>query len=123
MKYSVDKKENYLVFSVLEENLNSVIAPELKSTFVLISNQDVKNLILDLSKVNYVDSSGLSAILTAYRIWNEVGTFGVCNVQDTVFKLLQISKLDGIIKSYPSTKDAIDAIPSEASKGSAGSDN
>jgi len=69
MKFSLDKKESYSVFSLEEENLNSILAPNLKSEFVFLRNEGVRNLIFDLSGVKYVDSSGLSAILTANRLW------------------------------------------------------
>lgn len=55
MKYSIDKQERYAVLALEEENLNSLIAPDLKSEFVFLRNEGVKNLIFDLSKVKYVD--------------------------------------------------------------------
>jgi len=67
MKFSLDKKKTHSVFQLQEENLNAVLAPNLKSEFVFLRNEGVKNLIFDLSEVKYVDSSGLSSILTANR--------------------------------------------------------
>jgi len=67
MKFSIDKQDRYSIFSLEEENLNTLMAPDLKSEFVFIRNEGVKNFILDVSAVKYVDSSGLSAILTANR--------------------------------------------------------
>ena len=58
MKYSIDKKEKYSVFSLEEDNLNSVVAPSLKSEFVILANEGISNLIFDLSAVKFVDSSG-----------------------------------------------------------------
>lgn len=69
MKFSVDKKEKYTIFSLEEDTLNSVIAPDLKSELVVMRNEGVQNLILNLAAVKFVDSSGLSAILTANRLW------------------------------------------------------
>ena len=71
MKYQIDKQEHYAVLSLQEENLNSTIAPQLKSDLILLSQEGVRNLILDLSNVKYVDSSGLSAILTGHRLWKD----------------------------------------------------
>ena len=65
MKFSVDKQDAYTIFHLDEENLNSLVAPDLKSEFVLLSNEGITSLIFDLGNVKYVDSSGLSAILTA----------------------------------------------------------
>ena len=59
MKYSIDKEDRYAIFRLNEENLNSLIAPDLKSEFIFLRNEGVRNLILDLNHVKYVDSSGL----------------------------------------------------------------
>ena len=81
MKYSIDKKENYSVMELQEENLNSAVSPDLKSELVILSNEGVPSLVLDLSNVKYVDSSGLSAILTANRLWKALGTFVLTGIK------------------------------------------
>lgn len=111
MKYTVNKEEKYTVFSLEEDNLNSLIAPNLKSEFVILSNEGVKNLILDLSKVKFVDSSGLSAILTADRLWKRVGTFIVSGIKHpSVQKLIKISRIDTVLTIIPTVSEAIDYI-------------
>ena len=104
MKYSVDKQDLYSVFSLQEDNLNSIIAPDLKSEFVMMHTEGAKNFILDLSSVKFVDSSGLSAILTANRLWkSEDSTFVLTGIESpSVKKLIEISKLDTIISIQPS---------------------
>ncbi len=111
MKFSVDKNDKYTVFSLLEENLNSVMAPDLKSEFVLLSNEGVHNLILDMSGVKYVDSSGLSAILTANRLWKDNGTFILTGIgHPAVKKLIEISRLDTILSIIPTVSESIDYV-------------
>lgn len=109
MKYAVDKQERYTVFSPTEENLNALIAPELKSEFVIFFNEGVKNLIFDLSAVQYIDSSGLSAILTADRLWSEHGSFVVTGVSHpSVKRLIEISRLDSVLTIVPTIEEAIE---------------
>lgn len=111
MKYSVDKQDKYSLLQLDEENLNSLIAPDLKSEFVFLRNEGVRNLILDLSKVDYVDSSGLSSILTANRLWKDYGTFiltGIVSVH--VQKLIDISRLDSILNIKVNIEEAIDSV-------------
>jgi anti-sigma B factor antagonist len=92
MKYSLDKRENYTVFSLEEDNLNSLISPSLKSEFVSFRNEGVKNLVFDFAKVKYVDSSGLSAILTANRVWKGYGSFALCQINaPIIMRLIKIS--------------------------------
>ena len=111
MKYQVDKQDRYSVFSLEEKNLNSLIAPQLKSEFVFLRNEGVRNLIFDLGDVDFVDSSGLSSILTANMIWKDYGSFVMANIKsDSVNKLIEISKLDGILVIIPSVEEAIEYV-------------
>jgi len=102
MKYSVDKKNDRIIFQLNEENLNSLIAPDLKSEFIILRNEGCRNLILDLKDVKYVDSSGLSAILTANRLWKGYGNFILTGVNhEPVRRLIEISRLDSILTILP----------------------
>jgi anti-sigma B factor antagonist len=111
MKYAIDKKEQYLLVTVMEENLNSVKAPDLKSELVVFKNEGVRNLILDVSGVKYIDSSGLSAILTANRLFSEDGSFVLAGAtQPSVKSLITISRLEGVVTVIPTQQEAIDYV-------------
>ena len=111
MKYSLDKQAKYSAFKLEEENLNSIIAPLLKSEFVFLRNEGVKNLIFDLTDVKYVDSSGLSAILTANRLWKGYGTFLITGINHApVQKLIEISRLETILTIIPTLSEAVDYV-------------
>ena len=117
MKFTLDKQEKYSVLSLDEENLNSLIAPDLKSEFVFLRNEGIKNLIFDLGHVKYVDSSGLSAILTANRLWKDYGSYVITGIQHpSVEKLIKISRLDTILAIIPSLPEAIDLVYMEESE-------
>ena len=111
MKYTIDKKKNHVVFQLNEDNLNSFISPDLKSEFIILRNEGVKNLILDMSEVKYVDSSGLSSILTANRLWKGQGNFILSSINyDPVKRLIEISRLDSILTIVHSNEDAIELL-------------
>ena len=111
MKLSIDNQDNYTLISIEEEILNSAMAPNLKSEFVIQRNKGVQNLILDLSGVKFVDSSGLSAILTAERLWKNDGTFILTGVEhENVKKLIKISRLDTVLTIIPTAQESIDYV-------------
>ncbi len=111
MKYSIDKKDKYAVFQLGEENLNSLIAPKLKSEMVIFANEGVRNMVFDLSQVQYVDSSGLSSILTANRLWKPLGSFVLTGVQHpSVKKLIEISRLDSVLTIIPTVEESVEFI-------------
>ena len=111
MKFTLDKQERYTVFKLEEEQLNSLSAPKLKSELVILANEGVINLIMDLSNVVFVDSSGLSAILTADRIWKGLGNFVLTGVaHPNVKKLIEISRLNTVLNIIPTVSESIDYI-------------
>ena len=112
MKFAIDNQDKYTVISVLEKNLNTEVAPNLKSEFVILRNKGVHNLILDLSEVEFVDSSGLSAILTAERLWKaEEGSFVVTGVEhDSVKKLIEITRLNSVLTIISTVQESIDYV-------------
>lgn len=114
MKIRLDKKDQYSLLTLDEDNLNSVLAPDVKSEFVFLRNEGVRNLIFDMQSVKYVDSSGLSAILTANRLWNGFGSFVLTNVNHpAVKKLIEISRLETILTIIPTLPESIDYVMME----------
>ena len=111
MKYSIEKKEKYSVIKVDEEKLDSAKAPDFKSRFVTLQAEGVKNLVVDLSPVKYIDSSGLSALLVGNRLFGESGgSFVLASVNDHVMKLITISQLNKVLDILPTIEEAVDTV-------------
>ena len=111
MKYSIDKNEQYCILRLQEEKLDSPLSPALKSEFVTLNAEGIKNIIIDLTEVKYVDSSGLSALLVGNRIYNEDGgIFILSALNDHVMKLIKISQLNNVLNILPTVEEAIDAV-------------
>lgn len=73
MKYNTILHDNYVILQLQEDRLSSTIAPELKSAMIMYNTQGQRNIILDLSSVQYADSSGLSALLRANSLCSGSG--------------------------------------------------
>ncbi|MDW3211592.1 MAG: STAS domain-containing protein [Reichenbachiella sp.] len=111
MKFTLDRQEKYNTLKVDEEKLDSTISPDLKSEFLTIQGQGIKNIIVDLSDVKYIDSSGLSAILVGNRVFSEAeGSFILAGVSEHAMKLIKISQLDGVLDILPTVEEAVDAV-------------
>ena len=107
MDFNIENRNNSTLIQVQAEKLDTHIAPALKSELVLISGKGEKNIILDLNKCQYCDSSGLSAILVANRLCkNAGGTFVLCGLNDAVERLITISQLDTVLNITSTVKEA-----------------
>ena len=117
MEFKIEKLDNYTLIQVLEEKLDTHIAPTLKSELVLISGNGEKNIVLDLSKCRYCDSSGLSAILVANRLCkNSRGIFVLTGLQTAVERLITISQLDTVLNIKDTLEESEEYIKQEAGK-------
>lgn len=111
MKFSIDKQEKHLVFKLDEEKLDSTLAPDIKSEFVTLNAEGQGNIVFDLTSTKYIDSSGLSAILVANRLCDNLnGKLVLAGVNEHVMKLFKISQLDSVIAMLPTVEEAIDRI-------------
>lgn len=111
MKYTVDKKEQYVIFTPMEEKLDSALSPKLKSELLTVNAEGYKNLVIDMSQVKYADSSGLSALLVGNREFSRNGgIFIIASPQEHVMKLIKISMLDKVLKIVDSIEEAAEAI-------------
>jgi anti-anti-sigma factor len=111
MNLTIDKQEKYAIVKINEPKLISTVSPELKAEVVVLHHEGYKNLIFDVSEVQYCDSSGLSAILVAYRMCRDNnGMFVLTGAQDHVKKLISISQLDSMLVQVPTNNEAIDLI-------------
>src|SRR5512133_1893227 len=107
MDFNIDNRNHCTVIKIESEKLDTHIAPSLKSELVLISGKGEKNIILDLKKCQYCDSSGLSAILVANRLCkNAGGTFVLCGLNEAVERLITISQLDTVLSITSTTEEA-----------------
>jgi anti-sigma B factor antagonist len=116
MEFKIEKQDNHTLIQVLEEKLDTHIAPTLKSELVLVSGNGEKNIILDLSKCRYCDSSGLSAILVANRLCkNASGTFVLTGLNDAVERLITISQLDTVLNISNTIEEGVELISQASS--------
>jgi len=117
MSFELERKPEYTLITIKGEKLDSSIAPALKSELVLLNADGVKFIVLDLHKVRYCDSSGLSAILVANRLCkNALGYFVITGLQDAVKKLITISQLDAILNIAETRQLGLDRVSEQLKK-------
>jgi anti-sigma B factor antagonist len=98
MNFETNHHQNEAVVVSHVEKLDATNAPELKAELVLLNKNGVNNIVIDMSKTRYCDSSGLSAVLTANRLCKDTnGRFVLCGLQDNVRKLIEIAQLDKVL--------------------------
>lgn len=86
-------------------------APEVeKIIWENIGDGDGK-MVIDFSQVNYISSAGLRVLLkTAKQMKKGGGKLGLCNLNDQIKEVLELSGFLGIIDCHDSVDSCIDAF-------------
>lgn len=108
MEFEIKKNGDATVLRLKERKLDATISPELKGEFLILCDGKIKSLVLDLSDVDFCDSSGLSALLIAERKMREHGGLvKLVGLQKKVMALIKISHLDRAFQIYDSVAKAL----------------
>lgn len=111
MKSILEKNERYTIFTLKEKNLVSHNSTDLKSEIAILAAEGNTSILLNFSEVEFMDSSGLSALLNADRAAKENNGFLVVyGLNQNNTNLLRIAKLDKVLSIAQTEKEAIDLI-------------
>jgi len=84
------------------KRLDTTTKDELTQHVKQIAGKKAALVLLDLSQVEFVDSSGLGAIVAALKSLRSMGgELALCQPSEQVKTLLEITGLERIIKVYP----------------------
>lgn len=110
MNFSFERIDNVVVFTLKNSNLDMEISAQLKAKLLILCQPDIEALIFDLTNIEYVDSSGLGALLLAYRQMKEYESpIILVGVQPVVKKMLAISQIDDLFVYYNTLQEAVDS--------------
>lgn len=86
------------------------VSPELRASLRAIIDEKPKRLVVDLSRVPYVDSSGIAVLIGAMQsLEHEGGVFLLAGAQETVMTILESARLDKYFRLFPDVKSALAA--------------
>lgn len=78
---------------------------------LLDQKQEVDTLIIDLSKVDYIDSSGVGVILSLFKFMREKdGSLAVAEPNKKIKRVFDVTKLAEIIPVYANLEEAMKNI-------------
>ncbi len=108
MGFIKEEQKGVTIIKIEEERLDSMIAPQLKSELLFLVNDGKKNVLLDLSNVNYADSSGLGAFLFGIRqLKNVDGQLKLLAANERIMSLVRIARLGGVLLNFHEKEQAI----------------
>lgn len=93
----------------LEGELDFHSSPELRSRLGELTNKQAAKILIDLKKVDYMDSSGIATFVEAFQKTKRYsGRLILAELTPTVRGVFEIAKLESIFEIAGSVKEALD---------------
>lgn len=105
MQINVVKNQGAAVIRPMGQRMDLQVAGEFRAAMLELIQGGHTRLVVDLEDVNFIDSSGLGALVTALKtvkLRNTDGDVRLANVRPPVVALLEIIRLHRVFSSYPS---------------------
>ena len=108
MAYAMREEGEYTVIAMSGE-VDLSCAPEARKQLLQCLDRDL-NVLVDLSGVTYIDSSGIATLVEAYQAARkkQLG-FGLVGVSEPAMSVLELARLDKIFPIHASVPDRLAA--------------
>lgn len=121
MKISQRELQGAVVLELQGKLTGGPEAEQIRGSFKDLVNDGKKFIIVDLKKVEWINSTGLGILISGYTSVRKAGgDLVLCNVGDRIDSILYVTKLNLLFHAFESEADAADYLKRVALDQSAG---
>ncbi|MBL4926829.1 STAS domain-containing protein [Fuscibacter oryzae] len=111
MDITVEKQGNLLLARVAQDRIDAACAIQFKDRMREISLEGQGRVVLDLSQVTFIDSSGLGAVVAVRKALGGERPLELLGLTPTVQKVFRLTRMDSIFTLHDRWDDGLqDAV-------------
>ena len=111
MQIESRKTDGLIILIPSDKSLEAANSKDFKSQIVDQINEGTLLIVLNLSKVEFMDSSGLGSLISIVKLLsNAHGKIVLCNVGDQIKKLFNLTRLNQVFQIFSNEQEAIDSL-------------
>ena len=95
------------IVSVAASRIDAASAIQFKDAMRAATATDADRIVLDLSRVKFVDSSGLGAIVASMKQMGEGRQLDLASLSPDVEKVFRLTRMDSIFRIHMSVNQAV----------------
>ena len=107
MDVTEETRGGVLVLRVGEARLDAAKAPAFRDELIRRVEAGQTALVLDLSAVEFMDSSGLGALVSCVKRMGSRGTLAVAGAKGAVARLFQLTRMDKVFALHDDVEAAV----------------
>jgi len=94
----------------LDGEIDLHVSPRVAMSLAQMVKRKPAKVVVDLSKVSYIDSSGLAVLIEGMQGVEEYGgIFAIAGMQETVRSIFETARLDQVFRIFPDVDSALAA--------------
>ena len=97
---------DYTVVCIQESRMDAAIAPSFKQSMTELVSTGVTRIVLDISQVQFMDSSSLGAVVNLLKLLGARGELIIAGASGVVSELFKLTRMDRVFRMV-STVDAL----------------
>ncbi|MEM7468676.1 MAG: STAS domain-containing protein, partial [Pseudomonadota bacterium] len=90
-----------LVVTLFEKRLDAKIAVDFKQRMTDFISEGDKPIVLNLHETEFIDSSGLGAIVSSLKAAGASRQFSICGLQEPVKTMFKLTRMDKVFSIFP----------------------
>ena len=107
-KYNIREESNYIILE-LDGEVDLSCSPDARKQ-ILACLDGGTALLVDLSQVTYIDSSGVASLVEGFQTAKKKGMkFGLIGVSSAAMSVLQLARLDKVFPIHASVEERLKA--------------
>lgn len=107
MELEVKQKDKILTVKPLDKSIEAANSRDFKSKLIDLINQGQHSIILNLSQIEFMDSSGLGSLISILKLLaSHQGNIILCETQEPVKRIFTLTRLNQVFSLYPSEEEA-----------------
>ena len=111
MKISQRELQGAVVLELQGKLTGGPEAEQIRATFKELVNDGKRHIIVNLRKVDWINSTGLGILISGYTSVRKAGgDLVLCNVGDRIDSILYVTKLNLLFHAFESDADAADYL-------------
>ena len=99
-----------LVVTVLDSRIDAAVAVRFKNRMMELASTPSVRVVLDLSHVEFLDSSGLGAVVGSMKQLGRARKLDLAGLTPTVEKVFRITRMDRVFRVFPNNQAAIEDV-------------
>jgi anti-sigma B factor antagonist len=110
VKVAVERLEGVPVLTIDESRLLVTNAGELREVFARWVGPEVTRLVVDVSALTVMDSTGLGALVSAVKRADGARVVAVAGAKDAIATLFKLSRMDRVFRLHDTVAEAVAAL-------------